>query len=143
MAGQLRNGGVAHDLTDEERARGNANRWAEYRRKRAEAERLALEKLADELKPSIDTLLEIRDNTEDAASDRRQAAIYVIDRVLGKPTQHTELTGSEGGPVVVENDVNADQAEAVIRSLVDAGLIVVPSANGDAPADEVHSAPAD
>ena len=38
---------------------------------------------------------------EDDARIRQDAASEIIDRVLGKATSKTELTGADGGPVVV------------------------------------------
>lgn len=40
-----------------------------------------------------------------------KAASYLVDRVMGKPTQKQEITGEDGGPIQVESQqFNYDQA---------------------------------
>lgn len=50
--------------------------------------------LAGEVVDSILTLVEIRDNKESRAGDRRSAAEYLINRRLGVPKQSIEHSGS-------------------------------------------------
>lgn len=136
-----------HELTDEERTRGRENRWAEYRRRQERAEQL----LAGHIDQAIASLAAAVAETDDAGkvtltradANALRAATEILDRTIGKPVQRTELTGADGGPVVVENDVNADTAEAILVGLEGAGLIAGRATNGDAPADEIHPAPSD
>ena len=53
-----------------------------------------------------DKLVCIRRTRSYAAPDRA-ANIYLIDRILGKPTQQTELSGPDGGaiPVTIEDTI--------------------------------------
>ena len=81
------------------------------RERQAAAEALAVEKMADELMPSIATLVEIRDSAE-TTPDRRQSAQYLIDRVLGRAMQRTELSGDVG------ISVNVDELRAKLDTLV-------------------------
>ena len=67
--------------------------------------------MADELMPSIATLVEIRDSAE-TTPDRRQSAQYLIDRVLGRAMQRTELSGDVG------ISVNVDELRAKLDTLV-------------------------
>lgn len=46
--------------------------------------------LASEVMGSLDTLVEIRDNPQARSTDRLSAANALLDRALGKPTQHIE-----------------------------------------------------
>lgn len=146
-----------HELTNEDRAKGGRNRAERIRQRRAEAEERAAQKLDAALDKAVARYVEALDAGElvvregddgepAVVTDHRtriQAADRITDRLLGKPTQHTELTGADGGPVVVENDVNADAAETILAGLEAAGLVAGRAANGDAPADEVHPARAD
>lgn len=85
------NGGVeAHKLTNEERARGGKNRW----RNRNEAIEQAKREFAAELAElDLEMLDIIRKQANDPDEDpgvRQRAAMYLIDRKHGKPTQKTE-----------------------------------------------------
>lgn len=50
--------------------------------------------LGSQILGSLETLVEIRDNPSARASDRTAAANSILDRALGKPTQHIESTVS-------------------------------------------------
>jgi len=43
--------------------------------------------------------------------------------VLGRPMQRQELSGLDGGPIVVESELTDEKASAVLRGLVACGLI--------------------
>jgi hypothetical protein len=80
---RLRNENPAHELTTEERRRG-AERTNEIKRQRREA---AEEKLVAAVDEAIDCLLaEVRTK----GPDRTRSAVQILDRVLGKSTQHVE-----------------------------------------------------
>lgn len=145
-----------HELTDEERSRGGKKggpaRAEAIAKRRAEAEERASEKLDAALDRAITRYVEALDagvyetvgdgEERMVVSDhdtRIKAADRITDRLLGKPTQHTELTGADGGPVVLENDVDADRAAAIFAALEERGLIARGSRNGDSAADEVHT----
>jgi hypothetical protein len=51
-----------HELTSADSRKGAVARWAAERERRAELERQAVEKLADELLDALDTYLEVMDN---------------------------------------------------------------------------------
>ncbi len=103
--------------------------------KREDAERIeqAWRERLDKMFARLDSILEGDDGTA------LRAILAGMDRLAGRATERTELTGADGGPVVLENDVDADAAEKILRTLEDRGLTRV-SSNGDAPADEVHPA---
>lgn len=46
--------------------------------------------LSSQVMQSLETYVEIRDNIQNKPSDRKAAADALIDRALGKPTQHIE-----------------------------------------------------
>ena len=50
----------------------------------------------------------------------RQANEYLINRIMGKPTERTELTGEDGGPIEVHN----------VGSLTDDQLLAIASRGG-------------
>lgn len=52
-----------------------------------------------------------------------KAAEMILDRVLGRPKQATELTGADGGNVVVEVPWSAERASKVAEVLRNAGAI--------------------
>jgi hypothetical protein len=80
---RLRNDNPAHELTTEERRRG-AERTNEVKRQRREA---AEEKLLGIVDEAIECLVaEMRSK----GADRTRAAVHILDRVLGKTTQHIE-----------------------------------------------------
>jgi hypothetical protein len=80
---QLKNGNPAHQLTAEERRRG-AERTNELKRQRREA---AEEKLLTVVDEAIESLVE---ELRSKGTDRTRAAVHILDRVLGKATQHIE-----------------------------------------------------
>ncbi len=51
------------------------------------------------------------------ADKDRSANQYLIDRILGKPTQRTELTGEDGSPLFesLTDDERADRAAALLE----------------------------
>lgn len=82
-----------HQLTPEERLRGNVNR----RLKREAAEEKALAKLDGALERAIGVFIdamEAEDQIGPAHETRIRAAAQVVDRVLGRATQRTEVSGS-------------------------------------------------
>lgn len=80
---QLKNGNPAHELTTEDRRRG-AERTNELKRQRREAAENKLLLAVDE---AIDCLI---DELRAKGADRTRAAVHILDRVLGKATQHIE-----------------------------------------------------
>jgi hypothetical protein len=79
----LKNGNPAHELTTEERRRG-AERTNELKQQRREAAEAKLLLAVDE---AIDCLIE---ELRAKGADRTRAAVHILDRVLGKATQHVE-----------------------------------------------------
>jgi hypothetical protein len=77
-----------------------------------EAER----RIADRLVDLIDYLFELAEGVTVQEKDRhgntkvytrppdRQAIEYLINRIMGKPTERTELAGQDGGPVEITSD---------------------------------------
>lgn len=133
-----------HELTPEERLRGPANRRA----KREAREEKAAEELSKALERAVTVLAEAMYAESFAIGEegvvglgpahttRVRAAAQVLDRVLGRATQRTELLGAGGGPIVLEHDVSGSDAAAILRGLAERGLIRPGVAsNGDAPAD--------
>lgn len=53
----------------------------------------------EKTKAALNTLAEIMENTEAPHAARVSAACALLDRGYGKPTQTTELTGANGGPI--------------------------------------------
>jgi hypothetical protein len=80
---RLKNENPAHELTTEERRRG-AERTNELKRQRREAVENKLLLVVDE---AIDSLVE---ELRTKGADRTRAAVHILDRVLGKATQHIE-----------------------------------------------------
>jgi hypothetical protein len=103
---------VNDHATAESRAKGSRARGEKIQARKAAAEERAIERMADELVASIDTLVDIRDNA--TASDRRQSAQYLIDRIMGRAVQRTEL----GGEVGIKVDLD-DAAERFDRRIAD------------------------
>ena len=80
---RLKSGNPAHELTTDERRRG-AERTNEIKRERRAA---AEEKLEGVVEEAIDCLVaEMRSK----GAGRTRAAVHILDRVLGKATQHVE-----------------------------------------------------
>lgn len=106
--------GFPHPLTDEERSRGGKRKAENWRAKREAAERLVLERLADEMEPFIRTHLELRDDGDQPGNVRMAAVREAYDRVLGKPGQSLEVSGPDGDPLQVEiNDVRERLANRI------------------------------
>lgn len=65
---------------------------------------------------------EIRVSDHDDLGAQMQAAEKLLDRFFGKPRQAVEHTGSEGGPIQVEGDVDLSRLSpeqlAQLRSLL-------------------------
>src|SRR5947209_4218827 len=71
----------------------------------------AEKRIADRLPHLVDKLLELADGVTvseiDAKGEERvylrppdrQAAEYLLNRILGKPTERAELSGPDGGPI--------------------------------------------
>ncbi len=65
-------------------------------------EQLTLEAMCRDKTPqALTTILELMEEA-DKDSTRLSAAQYIIDRGWGKAAQAVSVTGSEGGPVVIE-----------------------------------------
>ena len=65
-------------------------------------EQLTLEAMCRDKTPqALTTILELMEDA-DKDSTRLSAAQYIIDRGWGKAAQAVSVTGSEGGPVVIE-----------------------------------------
>ncbi len=65
--------------------------------------------LSQEVIPSIQTLVAVRDDTKEKGSTRVSAANSLLDRFLGKPTTKIESTNYDGGKI--EDSVEAKLAE--------------------------------
>lgn len=63
-----------------------------------------------------DELIIVKRRRRRAAPDRK-ANEYLIDRILGRPTQRTELAGENGGPIVIQltDDERAARAIALLE----------------------------
>ena len=48
-------------------------------------------------------------------SVRQAAATEILDRVLGKPTQRSEVTGADGGPVEISDKALIERATRIIN----------------------------
>lgn len=59
----------------------------------------------------VDFLLSIVANGRAASKVRVQAAEILMDRGFGRPVQQTELSGHEGGPVVIALEWSPAQAD--------------------------------
>ena len=104
-----------HELTTEERACGGRRSGEVRRAQRHEARQLAIERLADKIERAADVITESMDAVlvvtpkegepfeVPAHSLRLRAAIQVLDRVVGKPTQAVEITGEDIQPVQVHH----------------------------------------
>lgn len=73
---------------------------------------------------------------------RQDAATEILDRQLGKPTQHNELTGRNGGPIetksTVDHAIDGDTATSIFDIL--AAIGVLDTKPNDAKDDKVHTA---
>jgi hypothetical protein len=49
---------------------------------------------------ALQALISIAENDEAPPSSRVAAAVALLDRGFGKPSQSTELTGKDGGPIM-------------------------------------------
>lgn len=59
---------------------------------------------------------------------------YLVDRIMGKPTEHHELTGADGGPILTEvYDYNTAIAALASRSGEDSDPSGEDSGTGDGP----------
>lgn len=74
-----------------------------------------------------DELVLVRRRVSRADGDRA-AAVYLVDRILGRPTARQELTGADGGPIALD-----DPRELLARRLDQlAGRLNPADAAGDA-----------
>jgi Lhr-like helicase len=80
-----------HELTAEERTRGREGRAATFRERRERAER-AEEELLEALDRATLRLIELIDSPDPAVALRAVTALF--DRVLGRPRQMLEHSGS-------------------------------------------------
>lgn len=112
-------------------ARANAGR-------RAKAEKFAApiaaaeQRIADRLPQLIDNMFALADGVTVQTTDEetgatdvytrppdRAANIYLIDRILGKPTQRTEVTGEDGEPLFAGTTLTDDERLTRIAELID------------------------
>ena len=70
-------------------------------------------------KTSLNAIVEIRDNKDAPVSARLDAAKYLCDRYLGKPSQ--PISGEGGGPIKVEHDAKPKLISAINRLASRAG----------------------
>lgn len=115
---------MGHELTTEDRARGGRNRGEALRKKRAELERKAEEKLESALERAATVYVEALEaeaglftkegelHTTVDHRTRIQGADRINDRLLGKPIQKTELSGDVG------ISVNVDELRTKLDTLV-------------------------
>jgi hypothetical protein len=88
-----------HVLTDDDRRKGAAAATEVKLAKRAEAERLARERLVNLTEAAVKRLEQLLDSEDEQIAVR--AARDILDRALGKAVQPLKHAGDEGGPVVV------------------------------------------
>jgi hypothetical protein len=97
-----------HTFTREEAARGGRARAAKVREEQARAREFADEQPAELVAGALAAIL-----TQDEHPIARIRAVReVLDRVLGKPVQRTELTGDDGGALELTLIKLAELAEA-------------------------------
>jgi hypothetical protein len=85
---KLKSGADAHEFTPEERRRGGLARAAKIRAEREQVD----EVLAEALEKATRRLVELIDSNDPAIALRAVVALY--DRVLGRPRQALEHSGS-------------------------------------------------
>lgn len=66
----------------------------------------------------VDELVVVKKRRRRAAPDRK-ANEYLIDRILGRPTQAVELSGEDGGPIAIR--LSDDERAARVAALLDRG----------------------
>jgi hypothetical protein len=93
----LRSGNAPHPLTAEERARGGRNRAARIRKRKLEAERVAMDSLAASVGRAVSILADKLESDDERVQLR--AAREILDRTLGRPTQ--AIAGDEETPVTI------------------------------------------
>ena len=74
---------------------------------------------------ALDTLAEIMGDPKAPAAARVSAACAILDRGFGRPTQTTELSGADGGPLKVEealSDRELARRVALILTSADCAL---------------------
>lgn len=69
---------------------------------------------------AVETLVKIMQNGKSPAAARVTAACALLDRGYGKPTQHTELTGAEGGPIQHQEMTDLEAARLVYHAMEEA-----------------------
>jgi hypothetical protein len=103
-----------HELTQQERARGGQRKAERIHQRRAEQERAAAEKLAAHVDEAVEKLVSVM-RSDDGAPGAR-AAVQILDRVLGRPTQRVS------GDVEVRRQWEmagaAEQASAKLDDLI-------------------------
>jgi len=112
-------------LTAEERARGGLSRAARIRDRKAAAERLATERLADSVGRACDVLAAKLDSDDERVQLR--AVREILDSVLGRPGQAVERTveGDEPVQIIVQSAFarDAESLSGVAEVLAHAGVL--------------------
>lgn len=87
------------------------------------ADDILTQRIKVEASRSLDTLVEIRDNTSAPAAARATCAINIIDRLLGKPVQKNENTTNVFHVQTKLEDLNRqiEEVEAAERELLTRG----------------------
>lgn len=82
----------------------------------------AEKKIADKLPQLVDVLMKqalgqilVQEELEDgpeihAVAPDRKAGEYLVNRILGRPTEHHELTGADGGPIEFDDLSDTERA---------------------------------
>jgi hypothetical protein len=105
---------MAHEFTDEERARGRETRAANVRKRRERAER-AEDELLNALDKATLRLIELVESPDPAMAFRAVTALF--DRVLGRPRQMLEHGGSLS--IVAQITAEAPAARAKLDTLIE------------------------
>lgn len=82
----------------------------------ANLKELARARTVDALK----TLVDVMGSTDSPPAARVSAACAILDRGYGKPTQSTELTGKDGGPIEQKDVSDMELALWMRRTLLSA-----------------------
>lgn len=67
----------------------------------------------DEAEKSFNFLVQTRDDENVARALRVECAEKIMDRIMGKPKQSSEITGKDGGPVVFRLNIKGTDGKIV------------------------------